>query len=188
MSSLVQHDRDLIASARLGDLLAFNSLIGRWERRVYAYLLRSTGNREDAMDVCQDVFLKAFRGLGGLASTDRFPGWLFRIAHNELVSARRRAKPTVGLRDFERAVELSTPPRSQLGEFGYGRAELVFLVEQALGSLPPKQREIVLLKVHHGFKFHEIAEIVGCPVSTAKSRLYAGLAALRKVLEPVGAR
>ena len=140
------------------------------------------------MDLCQEVFLKAFRGLGRLASPDRFPGWLFRIAHNELVSARRRARPTVGFRDFDRAIDAAAPPRSQLGEFGYGRAELEFLVEQALGSLPLKQREIVLLKVHHGFKFHEIAEIVGCPVSTAKSRLYAGLAALREVLEPAGAR
>ncbi len=180
-------DRDLIALARRGDLRAFNHLVTRWEKRVYNYLLRSTGNREDALDLCQEVFFKACRGLTGLSAVDRFPSWLFRIAHNELVSARRRAKPTVGLSDLDRFADVSSLPRSRLGDFGYGRAELVFLVEQALNSLSEKQREVVLLKVHQGFKFHEIAEILGCPVSTAKSRLYAALDALRELLEPVSA-
>ena len=187
MRSPEPSDRDLVASARRGDLRSFNSLVVRWEKRVYNYLLRSTGNREDASDLCQEVFFKAYRGLSGLYSVDRFPSWLFRIAHNELVSARRRAKPTVSLGRLDRGADYPCLSRSRLGDFGYGREELVFLVEQALGSLPQKQREVVVLKVHQGFKFHEIAEILGCPVSTAKSRMYAALDSLRKLLEPVSA-
>lgn len=180
-------DRDLVASARRGDLRSFNALVARWERRVYNYLLRSTRNRDDALDLCQEVFFKAYRGLHGLSSVERFPSWLFRIAHNELVSARRRAKPSFPLARADRGGDYPGLPRSRLGDFGYGQPELAFLVEQALASLPGKQREVVVLKLHQGFKFHEIAEILDCPVSTAKSRLYAALDALRELLEPVSA-
>ena len=183
----VTDDRELVASARSGDLPAFNALVGRWERRIYNYLLRATGNREDALDLCQNVFLKAYRGLSGLSDPARFPSWLFRIAHNELVSARRKKRPTAIGDALDRKVDLASLPRSRMGDFGLAKAELAYLVEQAVGSLPRKQREVVQLKLAHGFKFDEIAEIVGCPVSTAKSRLYAALRALRELLEPVGA-
>ena len=180
-------DRELVVSARCGDLPAFNALVSRWERRIYNYLLRSTGNREDALDLCQDVFLKAYRGVSGLSDPAKFSSWLFRIAHNELVSARRKKKPTSVGDELDRTVDSASLLRSRLGDFGLAKAELAYLVEQAVGSLPPKQREVVVLKVTHGFKFDEIAEIVGCPVSTAKSRMYAALRALRELLEPVSA-
>lgn len=187
MLSSESADRELVASAKGGDLHAFNILASRWERKLYNYLLRSTGDREDAMDLCQEALLKACRGLPGLASAERFPNWLFRIAHNELVSARRKARPAGSPDDLDQVSDMASLPRSRLGDFGYAGPELSFLVEQALGSLPPAQREVVVLKVQYGFKFYEIAEIVGCPVSTAKSRLYAALTALREWLEPVSA-
>lgn len=180
-------DRDLVESARLGDLRAFNALVARWERKVYNYLLRCTGNRDDALDLCQEAFFKAYRGLGGLASADRFPSWLFRIAHNSMVSSGRRKRPASSSEGLDRLADLASVPRSRLGNFGYSGAELAFLVEQALNSLPEPQREVVLLKLHHGFKFREIAGILDCPISTVKSRLYAGMEALRELLEPVQA-
>lgn len=187
MLSSESADRELVAAAKCGDLQAFNILASRWERKLYNYLLRLTGNREDAMDLCQETLLKACRGLPGLASAERFPNWLFRIAHNELVSARRKTRPTGSSDDLDQVPDMSSLSRSRLGDFGYGGPELSFLVEQALSTLPPAQREVVVLKVQYGFKFYEIAEIAGCPVSTVKSRLYAALAALRECLEPVSA-
>ena len=180
-------DRELVAAAKSGDLQAYNLLVARWEGKLYNYLLRSTGNREDALDLCQEALLKAYRGLPGLASAERFPNWLFRIAHNELASAWRKARPVGTPDELEQLPDATSMPRSHLGNFGYARSELSFLVEQALGALPPAQREVVVLKVQYGFKFDEIAEIAGCPASTAKSRLYAALAALREWLEPVAA-
>ena len=188
MLSSKSADSELVGAAKGGDPHAFNLLVVRWERKLYNYLLRSTGNREDAMDLCQEAFLKACRGLPTLASAERFPNWLFRIAHNELVSSHRRARPTSCLDDLDQLPDIASLPRSRLGDFGYGGPELSFLVEQALSTLPAAQREVVVLKVQYGFKFDEIAEIVGCPVSTAKSRLYAALAALREALQPVSAR
>jgi RNA polymerase sigma-70 factor (ECF subfamily) len=76
-------DRDLIAKARKGNVEAYNLLISRWEKRVFNYLLRLVSNREDALDVSQEVFLKAYQSLPKLDDPDRFGAWLFRIAHNE---------------------------------------------------------------------------------------------------------
>ena len=86
-------DADLISRARQGDVEAFNLLISRWEKRVFNYLLRILQNREDALDLSQDVFLKAYQNLRKLEDPGRFAAWLFRIAHNEAYSLFRKRKP-----------------------------------------------------------------------------------------------
>jgi RNA polymerase sigma-70 factor, ECF subfamily len=163
-------DRDLIAKARKGDVEAYNLLVSRWEKRVFNYLLRLVGNREDALDVSQEAFLKAYQSLPKLDDPQRFGAWLFRIAHNEAFSLLRRRKPE-GEMPFERGA----PARgSELLPI-----ELSMAVETALGRLTEEQREAVLLKIYQGFKFEEMAEILSCPVSTVKSRLYTGLGLLK---------
>ncbi|HML15796.1 MAG TPA: sigma-70 family RNA polymerase sigma factor [Bryobacteraceae bacterium] len=166
-------DRDLIAKARRGDVEAYNLLVSRWERRVFNYLLRLVSNREDAMDLSQDVFLKAYQNLPKLDDETRFAAWLFRIAHNEAFSLLRKRRPEG---DF---VEPA---------MGHSRAllpiELSLAVEGALGRLSEDQREAVLLKVYQGFKFEEMAEILSIPVSTVKSRLYTALDLLKAALAP----
>jgi RNA polymerase sigma-70 factor (ECF subfamily) len=169
-------DRDLIAKARKGDVEAYNLLVSRWEKRVFNYLLRLVSNREDALDVSQEVFLKAYQSLKKLDDPGRFGAWLFRIAHNEAFSLLRRRKP-----EGEMPFETGTPVRgSELLPI-----ELSLAVERALGRLSEEQREAVLLKVYQGFKFEEMAEILSCPVSTVKSRLYTALDLLKQTLAPV---
>ncbi len=90
-------DRDLIAKARQGDVEAYNLLVSRWEKRIFNYLLRLVANREDALDLSQDVFLKTYQNLRKLEDPARFPAWLFRIAHNEAFSLLRRRKPDIEL-------------------------------------------------------------------------------------------
>ena len=168
-------DRDLIAKARKGDVEAYNLLVSRWEKRVFNYLLRLVNHREDALDLSQDVFLKAYQNLPKLEDPAKFAGWLFRIAHNEAFSLLRRRRPDV---------ELTGEPRPT--ETG-GRLlpmELSLAVESAMRRLNQDQRAAVLLKVYQGFKFDEMAEILGCPVSTVKSRLYTALDVLKTVLAP----
>jgi RNA polymerase sigma-70 factor (ECF subfamily) len=168
-------DRDLIAKARKGDVEGYNLLVSRWEKRVFNYLLRLVANREDAMDVSQDVFLKAYQSLPKLDDPERFAAWLFRIAHNEAFSLLRRRKP-----EGELPFEKGAPVRgSELLP-----VELSLAVERALGRLSEEQREAVLLKVYQGFKFEEMAEILSCPVSTVKSRLYTALDLLKTTLAP----
>jgi RNA polymerase sigma-70 factor (ECF subfamily) len=170
-------DADLVARARRGDVDAYNVLISRWDRRVFHYLLKLVGDREDAMDLAQEVFLKAWQALSKLEDAGRFSPWLFRIAHNEAYSLLRRARPR------EEVTEQAG------GDLSTGRmypAEITLAVRRALEGLSPEQREAVVLKVYQGFKFEEMAEILETPVSTVKSRLYTGLELLKQALAPVG--
>ncbi len=169
-------DRDLIAKARSGHVDAYNVLVSRWEKRVFNYLLRLVGNREDALDLSQDVFLKAYQNLRKLEDAAKFPGWLFRIAHNEAYSLLRRNRPEGEI--------LAEPKSGELSARMFP-LELSLAVQSALGRLSQDQREAVLLKVYQGFKFEEMAEILSCPVSTVKSRLYTALDLLKRTLAPV---
>ena len=165
-------DRDLIGKARRGDVEAYNLLVSRWERRVFNYLLRLVSNREDAMDLSQDVFLKAYQNLPKLDDPGKFSSWLFRIAHNEAFSMFRKRRPETEL----------VEPRPHVG--GLLPMELSLAVESALKRLSEDQREAVLLKVYQGFKFEEMAVILDCPLSTVKSRLYTALDLLKTSLAP----
>ena len=93
-------DADLIRKARRGDVEAYNLLISRWERRVYNYLLRIVANREDALDLSQDVFLKAYQNLRKLEDPARFAPWLYRIAHNGAYSLFRKRRPEGDLEEL----------------------------------------------------------------------------------------
>ena len=169
-------DRDLIAKARKGDVEAYNLLVSRWEKRVFNYLLRLVANREDALDVSQETFLKAYQNLPKLDDPQKFAGWLFRIAHNEAFSLLRRRRPEVELAGEPRPAASHSPRLLPM--------ELSLAVETALGRLNEDQREAVLLKVYQGFKFDEMAAILDCPVSTVKSRLYTALELLKATLAP----
>lgn len=168
-------DRDLIAKARRGDVEGYNLLVSRWEKRIFNYLLRLVSNREDALDLSQDVFLKAYQNLPKLDDASRFSAWLFRIAHNEAFSLLRKRRPEGDL-TYEPS---SSEPGARLLPI-----ELSLTVETALNRLSEDQREAVLLKVYQGFKFDEMAHILGCPVSTVKSRLYTALDLLKATLAP----
>jgi RNA polymerase sigma-70 factor, ECF subfamily len=168
-------DSDLVRGARKGDVQMYNRLVSRWEKRVYNYLLRIVGSPDDALDVSQEAFLKAYQSLARLDDPGRFGPWLYRIAHNEAISHIRRRRPSEELGAAEPAVP---PARSLAG------VELSLAVETALARLSADQREAVILKIYEGFKFDEIAAILGCPASTVKSRVYTGLDQLREVLAP----
>ncbi|MBS1859855.1 MAG: sigma-70 family RNA polymerase sigma factor [Acidobacteria bacterium] len=178
-------DTDLIRQAARGNVESYNLLVSRWEKRVYNYLLRITANREDALDLTQDVFLKAYQNLRKLDDPGRFAPWLYRIAHNEAYSMFRKRRPEA---DAEEVEPESTETKVMVGGSGVFPIELSLAVAGALERLGPDQREAVVLKIYQGFKFEEMAEILGCPVSTVKSRLYTALELLKADLAPVKAR
>jgi RNA polymerase sigma-70 factor (ECF subfamily) len=178
-------DADLIQQAARGGVEAFNLLVSRWEKRVYNYLLRITRNREDALDLTQDVFLKAYQNLRKLDDPGRFAPWLYRIAHNEAYSMFRKRRPEI---DVEEAEPEAVGTGIAVGGSSVFPIELSLAVSSALRRLSPEQRESVVLKIYQGFKFEEMAEILSCPVSTIKSRLYTALELLKTELAPVKAR
>jgi RNA polymerase sigma-70 factor (ECF subfamily) len=172
-------DPDLIARTKRGKVEAYNILVSRWEKRIFNYLLRLVGNREDAMDLSQEVFLKAYQNLGKLQDASRFGPWLFRIAHNEAFSHLRRKRPETEFGDGPAGV-MARPRLEPL--------ELTLAVRHALGRLSDDQREAIVLKIYQGFKFEEMAEVLDCPVSTVKSRVYAALDVLKETLAPIETR
>ena len=152
--------------------------MSRWEKRVFNYLYRLVNVREEAQDLTQDVFLKAWQSLRKLEDLSKFSSWLFRIAHNEAYSLLRKARP-----DSEMLMDI--PTGDAMGRLF--PMETALAVRRALTRLSPEQREVVVLKVYEGFKFDEIAQVLDTPISTIKSRLYSGLDVLKDLLAPVEA-
>jgi RNA polymerase sigma-70 factor (ECF subfamily) len=173
----------LVRQVVAGKTEAFNVLVTRWERRIYSYLVYLTGLPEDAFDMCQEVFLSAYKNLGQLRDARTFQKWLFQIAHNTACSHMRRTSAGPELIEDGPWSASSTP---RVGNATvWERGELRLAVEKALAQLPMEQREAIVLKVYQGFKFVEIAEIQSCPLSTVKTRVYSGFEQLKKLLQQV---
>jgi RNA polymerase sigma-70 factor (ECF subfamily) len=175
-------DALLVRDVRAGSAEAFNVLVRRWERRVYSYLVYVTGQSEEAFDLCQDVFVAAYANIGRLSTPEKFRPWLFQIARNTAYSHLRRERGR-GAVPYEVDPGGVTPTLQLMDGALWERAELKLLVEKALAALPIDQREAIVLKFYQGFRFGEIAEIQNCPVSTTKTRFYAGFDQLRKMLK-----
>ncbi len=183
-------DEELVARSVGGDADSFNELVLRWERPIYALAYRTIGREEDARDVCQETFLRAFRALPGFRGQAKFSSWLYRIALNlcrDFVRRERRT-PVVQAPDEMDLVELAAAREpSESIETLVARRDLTRVVEQAMALLPDEQRTAIILKEYHGLTFQEIADLVGCPLSTVKTRLYQGLSVLRRELKATGA-
>ena len=184
-------DEELVRSASSGDTDAFNELVARWEVPIHALAYRVLGRDEDARDVCQEAFLRAYRGLSRFKGQAKFSSWLYRIALN-LCNDRLRRERRVGFvqpsDDFETTGRAAIDPINETVEDLIIRRELGRAVSKAMAHLPPEQRTVIVLKEYHDLTFREIAELVGCPLSTVKTRLYQGLSVLRKHLERKGLR
>jgi len=186
---MTRTDEELVARAQGGDVESFNQLIVRWERPIYALAYRVIGREEDARDVCQDAFLRAYRALPGFKGQAKFSSWLYRIALNlcrDWIRRQRRA-PVQQLPEDSDASELAgeTGPVESIEEL-VARRELTAIVEEAMSVLSEEQRTAIILKEYHGMTFQEIADMQGCPLSTVKTRLYQGLSLLRRRLEQQG--
>jgi RNA polymerase sigma-70 factor (ECF subfamily) len=186
---MTRTDEELVARAQGGDIESFNQLIVRWERPIYALAYRVIGKEEDARDVCQDAFLRAYRALPGFKGQAKFSSWLYRIALNlcrDWIRRQRRA-PVSQLPEDADATELATEtgPVESIEDL-VARRELSAIVEEAMSELSEEQRTAIILKEYHGMTFQEIADMQGCPLSTVKTRLYQGLSLLRRRLEQQG--
>ena len=177
-------DKHIVAQARRGELSAFEELVTRYEKRVYAIALRSSGSPEDAADITQEVFLRAWRSMKDFRGDSGFATWLFRITMNICVdhARHRQAQPqTTTLTtedDEERPIQDTAPtPEEQLDNRELGRE-----LAAALDEVSDEHRRIVLLRDVSGMSYTEIAEILEVSEGTVKSRLSRARIALRKIL------
>jgi RNA polymerase sigma-70 factor (ECF subfamily) len=182
-------DEELVARSISGDQESFNQLVSRWERPIYALAYRVIGREEDARDVVQETFLRAFRALPGFRGQAKFSSWLYRITLNLCRDWIRRQKrtPVVSAPEGVDIVELAADhgPTETIEDL-VARKRLSAVVADAMRSLPDEQRTAIILKEYHGLTFQEIADLQGCPLSTVKTRLYQGLNVLRRQLDRQG--
>jgi RNA polymerase sigma-70 factor, ECF subfamily len=180
-------DEELVARAKAGDLDCFNQLVVRWERPIYALAYRTLGREEEARDVVQEAFLRAYRGLRGFKGEAKFSSWLYRITLNLCRdwSRRERRAPIVQVPEGTDPMDLAdehVQPTESVEDL-VARREMSAAVAKAMAELPEEQRTAILLKEYHGLTFQEIAGMLDCPLSTVKTRLYQGLSVLRRRLE-----
>ena len=184
---MTRTDEELVACAQAGDLDCFNQLVARWERPIYALAYRTLGREEEARDMTQEAFLRAYRGLRAFKGEAKFSSWLYRITLNlcrDWIRRERRA-PVVAVPEGVDPVDLADSqmaPAESVEEL-VARREMSKAVALAMAELPEEQRTAILLKEYHGLTFQEIADMLGCPLSTVKTRLYQGLSVLRRRLE-----
>jgi RNA polymerase sigma-70 factor (ECF subfamily) len=189
MTGLPLTDEELVARSRTGDTESFNQLVRRWERQIFALAYRTLGREEDARDVTQETFLRAFRALPGFKGDAKFSSWLYRIALNLCRDWMRRDRraPMVDVPEGVEIHELAADKQEVASvEDLAARAELSAAVAAAMEQLPAEQRNAIILKEYQGLTFQEVAELMNCPLSTAKTRLYQGLTLLRRYLAEQG--
>jgi RNA polymerase sigma-70 factor (ECF subfamily) len=168
---------------------SFNQLVLRWERPIYALAYRVIGREDDARDVVQETFLRAFRSLGGFKGQAKFSSWLYRIALNLCRDWIRKQRRTPVLQSPEGVdvIELASDrgPSESIEDL-VARKVMSQAVSRAMSALSDDQRTAIVLKEYQGLTFQEIADLLGCPLSTVKTRLYQGLQVLRRELEQQG--
>lgn len=177
----MQDEQGLVCQAREGDKEAFSQLYEFYFDRIYRYAALKTGNKAEAEDMTQQVFLKAYRSIASYKSKGvPFSAWLFRIAHNQVVDFFRRAskRPTVPLLDQAVVVSNDDPQREV--ERHLGIEEL----NRAAARLTEMQREVISLRFAGGLAIAEVARTMGKSEGAVKALQHSAIVALRKILAP----
>lgn len=172
-----EQEAAVIQSVLDGDVNAFETLVKEYEKNVYNLALRMTGNSEDAADMSQEAFIKAYNSLSSFRGDSKFSVWLYRIVSNVCLDylRSRTRKPTVSLsteNDDGEEVELDIADESQSPELLLDRSLTRDAVRRGLAALPPDHREILLLREIQGLSYEEIAAALGLEAGTVKSRIF----------------
>ncbi len=180
-------DRHLIEQSLAGRSEAFGELVVRYQDRLYNTLVKVLGSHDDARDAAQDAFVQAFQKLSSFQGNSAFYSWLFRIAVNAAISQKRKSKrfpqSVEAARDKSGAEPVDPHPEGRPGH-AMETAERQQLVRDALAQLPDEYRTVLVLKEIEGLRYEEIAEAVGCPIGTVRSRIHRARQELREKLLP----
>lgn len=182
-------DELLIAACRAGRTEAFGELVRRHQDRLYPTLLRITGSAEDARDLLQESFFRAYQKLDHYRGGSSFYTWLYRLSINLAISERRRrrARPMARMSDLqsESAPHAQEPLDHADPGLPVEQAERDEQIHRALGALAPDHRAVVVMKDFDGLRYEQIAAVLGVPVGTVRSRLHRARQELREFLRPV---
>ena len=182
-------EEQLIRRAQQGDNRAFEELLLLHQKRVYNLCLRMSANPDDALDLSQEAFIRAWRSIGQYQFEASFSTWLFRLTSNICIDFLRRKKRrqetslTENYDDSDEGAELSVPDAQPNPEQQAMAKETKQELARAMAQLSPEHREILQLRVIEDLQYEQIADILGVRVGTVKSRLARARLSLRKILK-----
>jgi RNA polymerase sigma-70 factor (ECF subfamily) len=176
----LEAERDAIAASKRGEREAFDVLVERYHKPIYRLCYRYVNHHEDASDLAQEVFLKAWRAIGSFRGDSAFSTWLYRIAVNACLNFRALRRPVT--RELPGTLVDPRPDAETQAE----REDEASRVRAAVSRLPEKQRATLILKLFHDLTHEEVAGILGSSVGTVKANLFHALARLRREMAGAG--
>ena len=185
-------DNELILQAKAGNDAAFEELIYRFDKSVLAIALRYVGDRDEAKDIYQEVFIRVYRGIKKFEMKSEFSTWLYRITTNVCLTHKSKSKKHLQVSiDEQFETEDDELSMYELADEEYDPGNLMLdkdlgeFISKAVDSLSSKQKMTFVLKHYEGYKLREIAKIMNCKEGTVKKYLFDAIRNLRKKLEPI---
>jgi RNA polymerase sigma-70 factor (ECF subfamily) len=184
---------DLVKRCQAGDTEAFDELVTRYRTRVFSMIYNMVHSEQDAWDLAQDSFLKAWKSIGRFRGQSSFYTWIYRIVMNVTIDWLRKKKIKGGDAEFDDAIQLreidpaskTVPKTGALPHQAMEHGEIRARIEKAIGQLSPEHRAVILMKEMDDMQYHEIAEALGCSIGTVMSRLFYARKKLQSLLRDV---
>src|SRR5216110_1295629 len=171
---------ELVRRCQAGQTDAFDELVTRYRTRVFAMIYNMVHNEQDAWDLAQEAFVKAWKSIGRFKGKSSFYTWIYRIVMNVTIDWLRKRQVKAGGAEFDDSIQLKhiepaskTVPKSEaLPHEMIERREIRARIDKAIAQLSPEQRAVILMKEIEEMQYHEIAEALGCSIGTVMSRLF----------------
>ncbi len=184
---------DLVRRCQAGDTEAFDELVTRYRTRVFSMIYNMVHSEQDAWDLAQDSFLKAWKSIKRFRGRSSFYTWIYRIVMNVTIDWLRKKHVKGAGTEFDDAIQLrevdpasqTVPKPEALPYETMERGEIRIRIDQAIAQLSPEQRAVILMKEIEGMQYHEIAETLGCSIGTVMSRLFYARKKLQTLLKDV---
>jgi RNA polymerase sigma-70 factor (ECF subfamily) len=184
---------DLVKRCQSGHTEAFDELVTRYRTRVFSMIYNMVHSEQDAWDLAQDSFLKAWKSIGRFRGQSSFYTWIYRIVMNVTIDWLRKKKIKGGDAEFDDAIQLreidpaskTVPKTEALPHQLMERDEIRARIDNAIAQLSPEHRAVILMKEIDDMQYHEIAETLGCSIGTVMSRLFYARKKLQNLLRDV---
>jgi RNA polymerase sigma-70 factor, ECF subfamily len=184
---------DLVKQCQAGNTEAFDQLVTRYRTRVFAMIYNMVHNEQDAWDLAQDSFVKAWKSIGRFRSRSSFYTWIYRIVMNVTIDWLRKKQVKGAGTEFNDAIQLkeiepasrTLPKADPLPHERMEQSEIRARIDNAIAQLSPEHRAVILMKEIEEMQYHEIAEALGCSIGTVMSRLFYARKKLQNLLKDV---